>query len=126
MAILCQFLLYKSVNQLCVYTYPLPLEPPFHLHLHLTPLDFVFQFNRNCKCYSPGIMCWYIHNKSFQVALVVKNPPAKSGNVRTSGSISGLGKIPLRRALQPPPVFLPGEAYGQRNLADYRLWGHQE
>ena len=28
-------------------------------------------------------------------------------------------KIPWRRRLQPAPVFLPGESYGQRNLAGY-------
>ena len=27
---LCQFLLYNEVNQLCVYIYPLPLGPPSH------------------------------------------------------------------------------------------------
>jgi len=26
-------------------------------------------------------------------------------------------KIPLRRAWQPTPVFLPGESHGQRSLA---------
>ena len=28
-------------------------------------------------------------------------------------------EIPLRRAHQPNPVFLPGESYGQRSLASY-------
>ena len=27
---------------------------------------------------------------------------------------------------QPTPVFLPGEAHGQRNLAGYTPWGHKE
>ena len=27
---------------------------------------------------------------------------------------------------QPAPVFLPGKSYGQRSLADYSPWGHQE
>ena len=30
-----------------------------------------------------------------------------------------VGKIPCRRAWQPTPVFLPGEAPGQRSLAGY-------
>ena len=30
-----------------------------------------------------------------------------------------VGKIPWRRKWQPPPVFLPGEAHGQRSLAGY-------
>ena len=29
-------------------------------------------------------------------------------------------------AWQPTPVFLPGESYGQRSLADYEPWGHKE
>ena len=35
-------------------------------------------------------------------------------------------KIPLRRAWQPSPVFLPGESHGQRSLADYSPWGRKE
>ena len=38
----------------------------------------------------------------------------------------GAGKTPWRRARQPTPVFLPGESRGQRNLAGYSRWGHQE
>ena len=30
-----------------------------------------------------------------------------------------VGKIPLRRAWQPTPVFLPGESHGQKSLAGY-------
>ena len=36
------------------------------------------------------------------------------------------GKIPWRRAWQPTPVFLAGESYGQRSLAGYSPWGHEE
>ena len=32
-----------------------------------------------------------------------------------------VGKIPWRREWLPTPVFLPGEAHGQRNLAGYSL-----
>ena len=53
-----------------------------------------------------------------QVALVM-NPPANAGDVRDTGLISWVGKIPWRRAWQPTPVFLPGESYGQRSLAGY-------
>ena len=30
-----------------------------------------------------------------------------------------VGKIPWKRAWQPPPVFLPGESQGQRSLVGY-------
>ena len=65
----------------------------------------------------------YIHLKSTvrlasQVALVVKNPPANSGDVRDVVSI-WVGKIPLGRAWQPTPVFLPGISHGQRSLVGY-------
>ena len=52
-----------------------------------------------------------------QVALVVKSPPAKAGDLR------GTGSIPWRRAWQSTPVFLPGESHGQRSLAGYTVHG---
>ena len=39
---------------------------------------------------------------------------------------SWVGKIPWRRALQPTPVFLPGESRGQRSLVGYSTWGRTE
>jgi len=51
---------------------------------------------------------------------VVKNLPARRG------FDPWVGKIPWRRAWQPTPVFLPGEAIGQRNLAGYSPRGHKE
>ena len=52
-----------------------------------------------------------------QVALVVKNPPAKARDVRDTGSIP---------AGQCSPVFLPRESHGQRSLAGYSPWGRKE
>ena len=43
-----------------------------------------------------------------QVALVVKNLPPNSGDVRDPSSFLGLGRTPARRAWQATPVFLPG------------------
>ena len=60
-----------------------------------------------------------------QVALVVKSPLAKAGDIRDVGSIPG-SRRSLRRAWQPTPVFLPGESHGQRNLAGYSSWGPKE
>ena len=37
-----------------------------------------------------------------------------------------VGKMPWRRAWQPTPVFLPGEAHGQRNLVGHSPWGPKE
>ena len=37
-----------------------------------------------------------------------------------------LRKIPLRRAWQPTPVFLPGESHGQRSLVGYSPYGHKD
>ena len=60
------------------------------------------------------------------VVLVVKNPLANAEEVRDTGSIPGVRKIPWRRARQPTPVFLPRESHRQRNLAGYSSWGHKE
>ena len=37
-----------------------------------------------------------------------------------------LGKIPWSRKWPPAPVFLPGKFHGQRILAGYNTWSHQE
>ena len=39
---------------------------------------------------------------------------------------SWVGKMPWRRAWQPPPVFLPGKSHSSRNLVSYGPWGHSE
>ena len=51
---------------------------------------------------------------------MVKNLPANAGDVKRYGFDPWDGKIPLRRARQSTPVFLPGDSSGQRSLADYR------
>ena len=60
------------------------------------------------------------------MALAVKNLPAKAGDIRDLGPVPGSGRIPWRRALQPTPVFLPGESHGQRSLAGYSPLGLKE
>ena len=52
--------------------------------------------------------------------LLVKNLLASAGDVRHRFD-PWVGKIPWRRAWQPTAVFLPGESYGQRSLAGYRV-----
>ena len=63
---------------------------------------------------------------AFQVALVVKNPPANAGRCKRCGFDPWVEKIPWKRAWQPTPVFLPGESHGQISLAGYSPWGHKE
>ena len=57
---------------------------------------------------------------------MVKNPPAYIREIRNMSSDPWVGKIPWRRAWQPSPVFLSGEALGQRSLASYSPSGHKE
>ena len=47
-----------------------------------------------------------------QVALVVKNLPASTGNIRQGFNL-WLRQVPWRRAWQPTPVFLSGESHGR-------------
>ena len=49
-----------------------------------------------------------------QVALVVKNPPASTGDVRDTGLNPWVGKITWRKEWQHTPVFLAREFHGQR------------
>ena len=64
-------------------------------------------------------LLYYVNNGPSQVALVVKNPPAKAGDIRDVGSIPGSERSPGVGAWHPTPVFLPGESHGQRSLVGY-------
>ena len=55
--------------------------------------------------------------RASQVALVVKNPPASAGDIMRPGFNPRVRKIPWRRARQPSPGFLPGEAHGERSYS---------
>ena len=61
-----------------------------------------------------------------QVALVVKNSPAKAGDIKEAGYIPGLGRSPEGGHWHPTPVFLPEESLGQRSLAGYSPYGCKE
>ena len=67
--------------------------------------------------------------RASQMALVIKNPPANSGDVRNVGSIPGfdpwVGKIPWRRAWQPIPVLLPGESPWMEETGGLQSMGSQ-
>ena len=60
-----------------------------------------------------------------QVALVVKNLPAKAGALRDPWFNPWVRKIPLRMKWQCTPVFLPGESHGEKSLAGYSSWSQQ-
>ena len=49
----------------------------------------------------------------YSVALLVKTPVVKAGDIRD------VGKIPRRRAWQPTLVYLHGESHEQRSLEGY-------
>ena len=51
---------------------------------------------------------------------------ASASNAGEPGSIPGSGRFPWRRKWQSTPVFLPGEAHGQRSLVGYSPWAHKE
>ena len=68
----------------------------------------------------------YTYTQASQVVLVVKNQPANAADVKRLGFDPWVGKILWRRAWQSIPVFLPGEFYGQRNLAGYSPWDCKE
>ena len=60
------------------------------------------------------------------VVLVVKNPPANTGDIRDRDSIPGSRRSPGGRNGNPTPVFLPGGSLGQRNQLGYGPQGRKE
>ena len=63
--------------------------------------------------------------RGFPSGSVVKNLPVIR-SLRKCRFDPWVRKIPLKRAQQPTPVFLPGEFRGQRNLVGYSLWGPKQ
>ena len=61
--------------------------------------------------------------EGFPDGSVVKNLPAKAGDVRDASSSPGLGRCP---GGQPTPVLLPGESHGQRSLVGCSPWDCKE
>ena len=59
---------------------------------------------------------------TFQLALVVNNPPVKAGGV---GLISGLGKSPGGGHGNPLQYSCLENLHGQSGLAGYNPWGHK-
>ena len=57
--------------------------------------------------------------RAFQMALVVKNPPADAGDVRDLGSIPGSGRSPGGGHGNPLQYSCPGDSHGQSSLAGY-------
>ena len=62
----------------------------------------------------------------YQVALVVKNPPANVGDIRDVGLIPGLGRSPGGGHGNPLQYSCLEISHGQRNLAGHSPWGHKE
>ena len=55
-----------------------------------------------------------------------KEPVCRCRRIRGPGPDPWVSKIPLSRARQPIPVFLPGKPQGQRSLKGYSPWDHAE
>ena len=67
---------------------------------------------------NPRIKQPYLSGWASQVALVVKNLPAKAGDNRCRFD-PWARKSPWMRAWQHTPIFIPGESQGQRSLVGY-------
>ena len=55
-----------------------------------------------------------------------KEPACKFWRQKTCRFDPWVRKIPLKKAGQSMPVFLPGESHGQRSLVDYSPWSRKE
>ena len=104
-------------SSLCLYCPS--LESQLRGLEHSSPQDFLWLSSLNLPlCHVPLFLSFFLfghHQRASQVALVVKNPPANSGDIRDMGSLSG-SRRSSRRAWQPILVFLPGESHGQWSL----------
>ena len=60
------------------------------------------------------------------MALVVKNPPVKAGDVRDVGLIPGWERSPGGGHGNPLQYSCLENSHGQRSLAGCNPWGHKE
>ena len=78
-----------------------------------------------------SLCCWTYKSDTFQLRVNHCFPGGSdskesSCNAGDPDSIPGLGRSPGEKKWQPMPVFLPGEAHGQRSLAGYSPQGCKE
>ena len=58
--------------------------------------------------------------QALQMMLMVKNPPANTGDIRDVDSVPGWGRSHGgEHGNHSSPVFLPGKSHGQKSLVDY-------
>ena len=70
-------------------------------------------------------LCNYPVFLGFPGGTVVKNV-CQFRRCKRQGFDPWVGKIPWSRKWQPTPVFLRGKFHGERSLAGYSPWGHEE
>ena len=68
---------------------------------------------------------WASHGTSGK-KLKTKKPHLQCRRCRRPRFDPWVGKIPWRKAQQPTPIFLPGEAHEQRSLVDHSPWDLKE
>ena len=65
-------------------------------------------------------------SRASQVVIVVKNPPANSGDTREASLIPGSGRSPERGHDNPLQYSCLENPHGQRNLEGYSPWDCRE
>ena len=84
------------------------------------------------QLYLIGKLCYYMTIEGYKwlyyymwVSLVAQTVKRLSAMQETR--VWSLGwEDPLKKEMQPTPVFLPGKSHGQRSLIGYRPWGCKE
>ena len=80
-------------------------SPVRELRSHMLLRQKILKKKKKKKDFGRG----HSHLMASQVAPVVKNPLANTGDNKKHGLDPWVGKIPWRRKWHPTPVFLPGE-----------------
>ena len=71
------------------------------------------------KTEAAGFYKLILAEKAFLGDIVVKNPPANTGDHQRLRFDPCVRKFPWRRKWQPAPGFLPGKSHGQQSLVGY-------
>ena len=88
----------------------------------------VWSYKKNTVCTKDKQTCVWLLSQTptgLSTCAVVKNLPVSAGAAKDTSLNTGLGRS-LEKGMAPSTAFLPGELHGQRSLAGYSPWGHQE
>ena len=99
---------------------------PHPQYCHPLPTTFFGYFEANTRYHKTSYPSTLVSISQGFPGGASGKEPARPGDNKRQGFHLWVRKIPLGKAWQSTPVFLPGESHGQRSLVCCSPWGHND